>query len=185
MGLRISCPSHAPPVAPLSVIRYSFFAVSFYQKGPAHKPGLFISTSISTSAVTAPASSIPDIFRTAVQSLPKNLEIRNSGQIFQRFCSLCGAFRFFSLRNRLQTLKILPVFSLFHKFGQSPTLSAGNAPAFRIYRLMNRLTSTGTDADSTAPLMNEYTAMVLLVACSTIGRQTSIDGEPGSEKHSK
>lgn len=46
---------------------------------------------------------------------------------------------------------------------------------------MNKGTSTGTAILITAPVINEYTTISPLVTFSTIGRQTSIDAEPGSD----
>ena len=41
----------------------------------------------------------------------------------------------------------------------------------------------GTAIESVTPDTNEYTAVLLLVALSTIGRQTSIADAPGSPQH--
>ncbi len=49
---------------------------------------------------------------------------------------------------------------------------------------MIRGTIIGTAIDKVTPDTKEYTAVLLLVACSTIGRHTSIADAPGSPQHS-
>ena len=50
---------------------------------------------------------------------------------------------------------------------------------------MNMGTNTGTVILIIAPVINEYTTISPLVTFSTIGRQTSIDDEPGSDMASR